>query len=75
MAPGGYFWFSIAIAVVGVLIGYFYEWLIAAFILVFAVLLFSNAISGSGYQPPSTAYQGSECPQCGEKHWIWPWSF
>ena len=40
-----------------------------------AFLVFGDAILKSGYQEPATAYDGSYCPECNTKHWIWPWNF
>lgn len=33
------------------------------------------SLTKCGYQSPATAYQGSKCPMCGTKNWIWPWNF
>lgn len=41
---------------------------------VIAGLLFLYACLGSGFQPPSTGYQGSRCPGCGQHSRIWPWN-
>jgi len=75
MAPGGYFVFALGLAWVGAVLGYFFSWLIAGIAGVMTLLLIGIAICGSGYQEPATAYQGSECPKCGERNWIWPWNF
>ena len=74
MAPGGYFFFGLGLAGVGALFGYFASWIIAGVACLLSVLLIFMAIGGSGYQSPATAYQGSNCPKCGKRNWIWPWN-
>ena len=74
MAPGGYFYFALGLTVVGFALGYFISWLIAVIAGVLSLILFFMAICGSGYQESATAYQGSICPKCGERNWIWPWN-
>ena len=74
MAPGGYFFFGLGLAGVSALFGYFASWIIAGVACLLSVLLIFMAIGGSGYQSPATAYQGSNCPKCGKRNWIWPWN-
>ena len=40
-----------------------------------AALVLLLGLLRCGRQEPSTAYQGSKCPRCGRKNWIWPWNF
>lgn len=49
--------------------------LVAGLLAALALVPFVIALSGAGWQEPSTAYQGSECPGCKTRNWIWPWSF
>jgi hypothetical protein len=42
---------------------------------VVAGLVLLMSVGGCGYQEPKTDYQGSTCPRCGKRNWIWPWNF
>ena len=41
---------------------------------IFGVLVFLKCLLYCGYHDCATAYQGSVCPKCGKRNWIWPWS-
>ena len=75
MAPGGYLGLAIGIALVGSAIGFFVSWLIMVIAAVLSGLLMLMSITNSGNREPITAYQGSECPKCGQRNRIWPWNF
>lgn len=49
--------------------------LVFVFTMPVAALVLLMGLCGCGYQKQATAYQGSTCPQCGHKNWIWPWNF
>lgn len=39
------------------------------------LFLFAMALVGCGVKAKNGAYQGAECPNCGEKNRILPWHF
>lgn len=74
-SPGQAFIVAVIVAVVAVASGMLISRLAGAIFGVLSLLIFVNCLLYCGYQEPSTAYQGSVCPKCGTRHFIWPWSF
>lgn len=56
-----------------------FETLTAELILLLAAIgaipIFVMGLLSCGFQQTTTAYQGSFCPRCGHRNWIWPWNF
>ena len=74
MAPGGYLISAAAVSAGTGLISYFYTWLVSIpFGLLVLALLF-QCVLGCGYRPSDNNGDGSICPKCNERHFIWPWS-
>jgi hypothetical protein len=74
-SPGQYLAVSLGVAAIALVVWVFWSSLGGALFLGVASLVFLLALSGCGYREPTTAYQGSTCPECGRKNWIWPWHF
>jgi hypothetical protein len=73
-SPGQFLAVALGVALVAVVVG-FWSMLGCALFLLVAALVLSMSLAGCGYQQERTAYQGSTCPRCGRKNWIWPWNF
>jgi hypothetical protein len=73
-SPGHVFVVAIIAAVVAVGSGMLFSPLAGTVFGVLSLLIFVNCLFHCGYQEPATAYQGSTCPKCGARNFIWPWN-
>lgn len=80
-APGNFFWLALVAALV-LVVAVYLQWLVlfmfALLTLVLAVLVMFwewamyllGLIEGDENRP----YPDGQCPHCGHKHFLWPWS-
>jgi len=74
-SPGQYLCVSGGVALVALVVGLVWSLLAGVLFGVVAGFVLLECLGLCGYQKPATAYQGSSCPRCGTKNWIWPWHF
>ena len=73
MAPAGYLIGTVPVTLIAVALTRYVDPLAGIPFFVLALACIGGSLLGCGYREAGNFTQGSYCPKCNERHFIWPW--